>query len=508
MTRILPALLILFALSAYGQKEDYVWVLGNSNLPPDSFFSASVIDFNFQPPKIEIKYHFFPVGSTKVDISDSNGVLQCYSNGIHLYSAQNEIVENGEGFQSPSSYPLGFPVVQGGIIIPFPNHPRKLIYLLCEIMFGALDGGGVFTACRPLTYSIVDMNGNKGVVLDKKIPLTYDSLFNGQLTAVQHGNGRDWWVIGVPMTGSNRFHKFLADPYGISWDHVQIFGEPVNKGLGQAAISPDGIWFAMYDLAGVAPVNTFTEINLYRFDRCTGMLSDHIQVKDNGLGLHGGVAFSPNSRFMYTSHRDKIYQWDLAAADIVASRTLVAQYDGFVGHNNKPTHFYNMKLAPDGKIYISVPPGIYPSRYLHVIDQPDLKGPSCNVLQHSVLLPTFNRYTLPNHPVTRLGVMEGSPCDTLLSSSVAEPSVAEPGGWKVYPNPASAWLTLSCEKPHAAVAQWSLYDALGREARRASLPPGQTETLMSLEGLSRGLYFYRVEREGTLLHAGKMVVIE
>jgi hypothetical protein len=506
MMRILPALLLLFALSAYGQKEDYVWVLGNSNLPPDSFFSASVIDFNYHPPKIEIKYHFFPASSTKVDISDSNGVLLCYSNGVHLYNAEGEIVENGENFQSPSSYPSGYLSEQGGMFIPFPGKSQHFFFVLCDRTSYTYDGAPR-SGCRPLTYSVVDMAANEGAgaVIEKKIPLTYDTLMNGRLTAVQHGNGRDWWLIAAPIYASNRYHKFLADPLGILWDHSQEIGNAINPGRSQAAISPDGEWIAFYHSWGIVPLFSYYEIDLYRFDRCTGMLSDHIQVIDT-IGLPGGVAFSPSSRFMYTSYWDKIYQWDLAAADIVASRTLVAEYDGFLGDYGLPTRFYNMKLAPDGKIYVSVPN--YPSRYLHVIEQPDLKGPSCNVLQHSVLLPTFNTYSLPNHPVTRLGVMEGSPCDTLLSSSVAEPSVAEPGGWKVYPNPASGWATLSCEAPQAVGAQWVLYDAMGREARRAWLPPGQTEVVMSLEGLSRGLYFYRVEREGTLLHAGKMVVIE
>lgn len=266
----------------------------------------------------------------------------------------------------------------------------------------------------------------------------------------------------------------------------------------------------MYNCAGILPVNTYTEIDLYRFDRCSGMLSDHIQIIDAigepgggvSFGFPGGVAFSPNSRFMYTSHWDKIYQWDLQAADIVASRIQVAEYDGFLGDYGVPTRFYNMKLGPDDKIYISVPN--YSCRYLHVIDRPDKKGPGCNVLQHNVLLPAFYHFYFPHHPVTRLGPMVGSPCDTLVSA--VEAPIIEKSGWSLYPNPATSSVTLSCEAPQSGQVVLLMYDTLGQEVRRKSLPTGLTGMEISLLGLPKGLYFYRLEKEGEMLQSGTLVV--
>ncbi|MBK6621978.1 MAG: T9SS type A sorting domain-containing protein [Saprospirales bacterium] len=206
---------------------------------------------------------------------------------------------------------------------------------------------------------------------------------------------------------------------------------------------------------------------------------------------------------MYTSHWDKIYQWDLESSDIEASRTVVAEYEGFLDENNLSTRFYNMKLGPDGKIYISVPN--HPSRYLHVIDQPDSAGIACNVLQHSVLLPTYNLFSLPHHPVTRLGVMEGSPCDTILSASET-PMADEEEEWSLYPNPAGSSVVLSCAMPQSGPVSWILYDALGREVRRKNLPAGYTEMEVSMEGLGKGLYFYRLEREGEVVWVGELAV--
>jgi hypothetical protein len=48
-----------------------------------------------------------------------------------------------------------------------------------------------------LYYSIIDMNlngGNGGITTAKNVFLK-DSLWTGNINAVRHGNGRDWWLI-------------------------------------------------------------------------------------------------------------------------------------------------------------------------------------------------------------------------------------------------------------------------------------------------------------------------
>ncbi|MFK7810645.1 MAG: PKD domain-containing protein, partial [Saprospiraceae bacterium] len=162
-------------------------------------------------------------------------------------------------------------------------------------------------------------------------------------------------------------------------------------------------------------VQTDINIDLYEFDRCTGLLNNHLQIKEEEIGVPGGVAFSPSGQFMYIAVWDKILQFDLTVVDIAASRDTVAIYDGFVEWItptlSNPTRFYNMQNGPDGKIYISCPNTS--SRYLHVIDEPDSAGIACNFLQHHIELPSFNNHGLPNFPNYRLGALEGSPCDTL-----------------------------------------------------------------------------------------------
>jgi hypothetical protein len=53
------------------------------------------------------------------------------------------------------------------------------------------------------------------------------------------------------------------------------------------------------------------------------------------------------------------------------------------------------------------------SKYLHVIDRPDLRAPECKFLQHAININIWNARTVPNIPNYRLGPIDGSFCDTL-----------------------------------------------------------------------------------------------
>ncbi len=70
-----------------------------------------------------------------------------------------------------------------------------------------------------------------------------------------------------------------------------------------------------------------------------------------------------------------------------------------------------MVQAPDGRIYVV--PGAASSRFLHVIERPDLPAEDCRLVQHKIDLKKSNARSAPNIPNFRLGPLDGSPCDTL-----------------------------------------------------------------------------------------------
>ncbi|MCF8246336.1 MAG: T9SS type A sorting domain-containing protein [Saprospiraceae bacterium] len=495
---------MMAAISSYSQKEDYVWMLGGGVNIPDTQYTLLVMDFKIGLPTFSNTYLQYPEmeAPTNTSIANASGNLVCYTNGISIYNANHEIIENGADLHSPTSFPGGYTAVQGGILLPFPDNIGKYMLLSCNDIHFYHDGW-LTPGCYPTTYTIIDMNENNGAgkTLEKNIPINFDTLLYGQYLGIQHGNGRDYWTIGAPTYDSNKFYKYLIDPTGIKLHDTQEIGLNINPGLGQGAISPNGENIGYYEWFGIAGISSNVSIDLYHFDRCSGELSDHTQIIYPGLQAPGGIAFSPNSRFVYTPAWDKIYQFDLWATDIPASRITVAEYDGFLDERGLPTRFYQPKLAPDGKIYITV--SNVNSRYLHVIDQPDSLGVACNVLQHHIQMPTYHDAYMPNHPVTRLGKMVGSPCDTILSSSVeVKPDLLK---FELHPNPASSFVEINCELPIGKTATWQLYSAAGQLAKQLKLTNGG-QNLVSLEGLPNGLYVYKITYDDKAVRHGKLVI--
>lgn len=356
---------------------------------------------------------------------------------------------------------------------------------------------------NPLRYTKINMGLNSGLgkVIDDQIELEeLDTLNAGQIIAVRHANGRDWWVM-VQKYLQNTYLKYRLTPAGLSFDHYQSIGETLYNAVGQALFSPDGQWYAFYGGWDWWPYKS--GLYLYRFDRCTGLLSEPLfkQYQD-GIEANG-AAISPNSRFLYVSQWDKVLQYDLLAPDILASETVVAEYDGFLDERGYPTRFYKFLLAPDGRLYGNIPN--YNSRYLHVIDQPDLPGDSCNLIQHAVFLPTYNTWSLPNVPFYRLYDEPGSPCDTLNSVGTKTFSDPRPAAVRVWPVPAADVMYFSAEGDWSGPVDLWLFDGLGRTVlTRPGLRIDPVATLR-LDGLPAGAYHYVLRQQGRLVKTGKVI---
>jgi hypothetical protein len=234
-------------------------------------------------------------------------------------------------------------------------------------------------------------------------------------------------------------YTILLSPDGISEVAEQEVGEPLFNGLGQAVFSPDGTIYANISLSLDGDA-----VYIYRFDRCTGRFSDQQIIPLEGPMAAAGVAISANSRYCYLSAYLNILQIDLWAEDWAASLDTVATYDGYQepipGFDSLalPTRFFMAQLSPNGKIYINTTNSV---RSLHVINQPNLPGDSCDVQQHSLKLPTLNAFSLPNFPNYELRNLKGSPCDTLgplagfsaapegLSVAFEDESAKSPASW-------------------------------------------------------------------------------
>lgn len=405
------------AIAAYSQKYDYVWLMGYGSNTSSSIFGGSVIDFNTFLPDIYYDFREMNFSQVNASICDTTGNLLFYTNGIYIANVLGEPMVNGLGLNpgshAQSNQDYGYILDQGAMVLPVPENTIQF-YLLH--MDKELDESIPTLYSKHFYYSLVDMSegGGLGAVMQKNQVILSNYLDKGKLSAVRHANGRDWWVLARKY-GTNQYYRISISRKGIQVLNIQEIGSPIpSNSIGQAVFSPDGTKYASINVAGV--IGDPIHINIYNFDRCSGQLINQVQFTYADTASCAGIAISPNSRFLYVSSFRYLYQYDLWASDIEASRITVAEWDGFVEDNFFATTFYLAQLAPDGKIYINSNNSV---SYLHVINQPDLPGLLCDVCQHCVDLPTKNSFSLPNFPNYRLHHLEGSPCDTLRQPPTA-----------------------------------------------------------------------------------------
>ncbi|MCX6290981.1 MAG: hypothetical protein NT126_04390, partial [Bacteroidetes bacterium] len=229
---------------------------------------------------------------TCVSICDSIGNLLFYASTPHVdlwlnpgtydfgyvVNKNNQIMDGGDSLKAAAWY-------QEMIIVPDPGNINR---------FYLFTAGVTSTPIPGFYYSVIDLsyNGGLGRVVQKNIRLQSFPVCDG-LAAVKHGNGRDWWVFlrhwdATGATQNDEYYSYL---------------------VGQ-------------DL-----------IESYDFNRCTGLLSNVNTIQPQRLSQpysnYWHFAISPNATKLYVSsiyngpNQDTsyLYQFDLTATNILASRT-------------------------------------------------------------------------------------------------------------------------------------------------------------------------------------------
>jgi hypothetical protein len=234
---------------------------------------------------------------------------------------------------------------------------------------------------------------------------------------------------------------------------------------------------------------------IYDFDRCTGVLSNPVRLSWDSLPFAGGgVATSPNSRYLYLTSGGDVQQYDLWAPDLVASKQIVAVYDGTMAPFL--TTFFQMLPAPDGKIYIVAS---YENHVLHVINQPDLPGLACDVAQHAVDLPALTAYFFINFANYNLGPLD-PPCAIVPSTAAPNP----PAILRIAPNPTTGISIL--ELPPVDGGVFTVYHTHGHKVMAQTVAPLATTASLDFQPLAAGLYWVVLTDEaGKVVAAGKVV---
>lgn len=370
-------------------------------------YPATFINFDTSLPELNyVPCPFF--GETmNLTMSDHNGNFLFYSNGYSIFHLDGTLMNNDSGITEdtfPSWYPFSPPMFMAMMGLPRPGHDNDY-YML------HLEGGPTFYDRRRLILTLLtDVTGpQSGSVAYKNKPLFEEGHWLEFFHATRHANGRDWWVVisdADSVAQERTFYTFFLGVDTAYLAHTQWFEEygpipPVwQNWTWQRVFTPDGRYLITLDLDN--------GVRIHPYNRCTGELGPLMTLSYQRSGL-GGVAVSPNSRFLYVNTEREVMQYDLSAGDIAATRDTVAVYDGFIDTVivGAPTYFFFPTLGPDGKIYF-----LDNTVYLHYIAKPNKQGAACQVVQRGLRTPTYNLGP-PYFPNYRLGPLDNSPCDTL-----------------------------------------------------------------------------------------------
>lgn len=354
-------------------------------------------------------------------ISDSNGQLLCYTDGMTIWNKNHSIMLNGQNMSTI----LSGTKVQSSIIIPMPKS-SSIYYTFTVHTYNGQSAAGLY-------YSIVDITKDNGLgavtLKGKKIQDQTDN----KITAVYHKNGHDVWII-THQHNSNRYHAYLLTDKGlIETPVVSSLGKSFASTFeGQLKASPDGSKIACsYDVS-----NSAEGFSLFKFDNSTGLLSNPLSfsmpVTYRGCG---GMEFSPDAKKLYvyqsgSTGESALYQFDISTMTydyINNSRTKL--------FNNMDNGLLEFQLAPDGKIYFTKGGGQSSgTKYLGVVQNPNELGPGCTVKELGLYLdgasafvartPTFIQNNFFNTSFTFSNACSGKLSDFHITNEAGLDSVS------------------------------------------------------------------------------------
>ncbi|MDP2175945.1 MAG: gliding motility-associated C-terminal domain-containing protein [Bacteroidota bacterium] len=360
---ILSLFLLIFANNIYTQKYYNNWCFGQN----------ASIDFNHLSDTIhnKSKMNAFEGSSS---ISDNNGNLLFYTDGITIWNKNHDTLENGFGLLG------GVSSTQSALIVKQPGN-SNLYYLFTSDHVNLnplISNNGVF-------YSIVDINLNSGLgkVIEKNTFLFKNS--SEKLTAVNHQNGQDVWIASIKYF-SDSIYLYKLTENGISSPIIHKmntnkigygdgtdWGRHVSYGIGQMKFSSNGKYLAFTEYRSHENDTDYSYIHFLDFNHSNGTFSNYRRIV---LGLKSrefayGCEFSPNEKFLYFTcdlNSDKgIYQIPI---DSIKNNIDVNKIRLKINSNNY-NQFYSLQLAPNRKIYATM--GFVDSA-LSVINNPDSNG--------------------------------------------------------------------------------------------------------------------------------------
>ena len=262
-------------LNSQAQKETWHWYFGGQ----------AGIDFSTGSPVADTNGKMTALEGVS-SISDTAGNLLFYTDGMKVWNKMHAVMDNGNGLFGHNSS------TQSSIVVKQPGNDS--IYYIFTL---DAQESYYYLSNKGFRYSIVNthLNSGLGKVMQKNIWISDSSC--ERITAIQHCNRKDIWVIAA-KANSNKYMSYLLSDTGLIMVPVISQTGPVANInavywsciVGYMKASPNGKKIAI-----VFCCENHT-VSLFDFDNTTGILSNPIPIGFVNPDYYASydAEFSPN----------------------------------------------------------------------------------------------------------------------------------------------------------------------------------------------------------------------
>jgi DNA-binding beta-propeller fold protein YncE len=332
--KILIYLLLIPGLNVFAGKENNIWYFGRN----------AGLDFNFTPPVVLLDGKI-NTREGVATLSDTNGNLLLYTDGVILLNKNHLMVRNGNGLLGHGSS------TQSAILVPKPGN-YNLVYLFTVDAIENNNNG--------LRYSIIDIN--KDSVITKNVFLCNTV---EKIAAVPQGKENGAWII-CHESGTDAFFAYSLTDKGIDTNPVisntgSVYSDKEWTSPGCLKVSQNGKRIA-------TTIYGYNRVEVFDFDDITGCISNPLFLDSFPQSSAYGVEFSPDGTKLYVSITQcGLYQFNLQGANENEIKKSITE----IRKDN--LYFGSLQFAPDGKIYLA----IENQNKLAIIHEPNALGLSC-----------------------------------------------------------------------------------------------------------------------------------
>ena len=446
--KILISYLLLFFIPVLNAQGEY----------DKCYFGTAALDFSGWMP-FSLTDSDMEASESAASVCNEQGDLLFYSNGGNsptnssvtgaIWNANHQIMENGILGDSSGCVSA----FQGAVAIPSPanNNPTKTgsntYYLFVRDCVESSFSIPNYNS--GLTYCLIDMNENGGlgkVVEKNQIVVPFSDGGSSVQTkhepvaAVRNENNIDWWIFSY---NNDSLHSVELTENGIG--NYQSH----DIAVGAITISPrrDKI------MAGE---------KLFDFNAANGQVN-YLTTLDSE-----SASFSSDGTKLYTLSNGDIFQYDIDAANIETSKTLISSVSGV----------NRLYLAPDHRIYLfSADSGGLPG----YIECPNNDAAETGITMNSIGLNDMNSgYCFTNIPACYLYEITNGQCSASLQvTNTSQREVA------VIPNPASKSFSISYE----SLTHLREVNIIASDGRLITTHHRDLESPIHVSELSQGVYF-------------------